>query len=137
MLSEKELISIAQQSVLDLHVWIQDVFTGSAAQGASLETLLKSFCPNFTMVTTTGSVVDQSQVENLFRQNKGTRPSLSISIEQCETLLVNANSVVLRYREIHQEAKTHTSRYSVVIIDINEGQPLWRYLQETAASAQV
>ncbi|MGO1297723.1 MAG: hypothetical protein ACTMIA_10495 [Vibrio sp.] len=134
MLSEKELISIAQQSVLDLHVWIQDVFTGSAAQDASLETLINSFCPSFTMVTTTGSVVGQSQVEALFRQNKGTRPSLSIIIENCETLLVNADSVVLRYREIHQEAQTHSSRYSVVIIDIKDGQPLWRYLQETASA---
>lgn len=134
MLPEKELIAIAKQSVLDLHVWIQDVFTGSDAQDASLETLINSFCPSFTMITTTGSIVGQSQVEALFRQNTGTRPSLSIIIEQCEPLLVNADSVVLRYREIHQEAQAHSSRYSVVIIDIKDGKPLWRYLQETASA---
>ncbi|WP_123015786.1 hypothetical protein [Vibrio zhugei] len=86
------------------------------------------------MITTTGSIVGQSQVEALFRQNTGTRPSLSIIIEQCEPLLVNADSVVLRYREIHQEAQAHSSRYSVVIIDIKDGKPLWRYLQETASA---
>ncbi|MBO2675463.1 hypothetical protein I6M53_12435 [Shewanella algae] len=134
MLPEKELVEVAHRSVLDLHVWIQDVFTGSAEQEASLEKLINSFCPSFTMVTTSGSIADKSQVDVLFRQNKGTRPSLSILIEQCETLLINADSVVLSYREIHQEAEKNSSRSSVVIIDIKDGKPLWRYLQETAQS---
>ena len=132
MLPEKELIAVAHLSVLDLHVWIQDVFTGSAEQDASLEKLISSFCPSFTMVTTSGNVMDQSQVDALFRNNKGTRPSLSILIEQYETLLVSADSVVLRYRETHQEAEASSSRYSVIIIDIKDSKPLWRYLQETA-----
>ncbi|MBJ7554855.1 hypothetical protein [Marinomonas spartinae] len=130
MLSERELV--AHHSVIELHQWIQDVFTGDSKHSMSLEKLLNSFSPTFSMVPVSGNLVGLQQVEALFRQNIGSRPSLSITIEQCETLLETQDSIVIRYREVHQEEDKGSSRWSVVIIDMHSGNPLWRYLQETA-----
>lgn len=46
-------MSLAVQSVIDLHVVIEDVFTGRN-QGESLTLLLNSFAPDFKMVTIQG-----------------------------------------------------------------------------------
>lgn len=130
MLSKRELI--AHQSVIEIHQWIQEVFTGSAEHLISLEQLLNSFSNDFSMITTSGNLVNLSQVEALFRQNRGIRPSLNITIEQCETLLETGDRIVVRYRETHQETDKISSRWSVAIIDTQNNNPQWQYLQETS-----
>ena len=77
----------AIQSVIDLHVLIENVFTGQNAE-QSLTPLLNSFDQNFKMVTVQVSVdfavqgqsIDLAEVKNLFSQNIGKKPSLKITI---------------------------------------------------------
>ncbi|KOC91930.1 hypothetical protein [Winslowiella iniecta] len=130
MPSEKELT--AHQSVIELHQWIEDVFTGRAGHPSTLEKLLSSFSASFSMITIKGQLIGLAEVETLFRQQSSGRPELRIEIDACETLAETAESVVCRYRETHHWQGSVQSRWSLAIIDIDNGQPVWRYLHETA-----
>ncbi|CDL85564.1 hypothetical protein [Xenorhabdus szentirmaii] len=130
MKSEKEII--AHRSVIELPQWIEKVFTGHADYPSALEKLLNSFTPDFRMVTMAGQDIGFAGVENLFSNNIGARPQLRINIDACETLAESAESVICRYRETQHNEGTSLIRWSLVIIDIHEGKPLWRYLHETA-----
>ncbi|WNN46148.1 hypothetical protein [Winslowiella toletana] len=130
MPSERELI--AHRSVIELHQWIEAVFTGRDGSPSMLEKLLSSFSASFSMVTINGQLIGLSEVEALFRRNTAARPGLRIDIDACETLAVTAESVVCRYRETHYHQESVLARWSLAIIDIDNGQPAWRYLHETA-----
>jgi len=132
MRSERELI--AHYSVTELHQWIEEVFTGRAGYPSAFERLLASFNASFSMVTMKGQLIGLSEVENLFRNNKGSRPGLRIETDACETLAQTETSVTCRYRETHHEQGTTHVRWSVAIIEFESGQPRWRYLQETAVA---
>lgn len=129
MRSERKLI--AYQSVVELHQWIEDIFTGRAGYPSALKMLLNSFSTSFTMITIQGKAIGLSDVESLFRHHIGNRPQLRIEIDGCETLLESETSVVCRYRETHHDGDVMQARWSIVVIDISHGQPLWRYLHET------
>lgn len=122
----------AHRSITELHKWIEDVFTGRPGHAESLEKVLASLSDSFTMVAIGGQVVGCSRVEMLFRQHAGGRPALRIVIDKCETLLNSAEGVLCRYRETHFLDGKSTSRWSVAMIEVIEGQPRWRFLQETA-----
>lgn len=127
-----ERARIAQRSVTELHQWIEDVFTGRPGHAEALEKVLASFSDAFTMVAIGGQVVGCTRVEMLFRQHAGGRPDLRIVIDKCEALLDSSEGVLCRYRETHFQDGKSSSRWSVALIEIVEGRPLWRYLQETA-----
>ncbi|MDE9480418.1 hypothetical protein [Xenorhabdus bovienii] len=130
MNNKKELI--AHQSIMELHQWIEDVFTNDQQKGAaSLEKLLSCFSPEFSMITTRGHTVFFVQVSELFHQNIGHKPSLKIEIDSIKTLVNTGDAVVCQYRETHCMNGINQSRWSVVIIEFKEGNALWRYLHET------
>ncbi|MDN8600429.1 hypothetical protein Q0A17_13560 [Citrobacter sp. S2-9] len=130
MQSKRELI--AHQSVVDLHRWIEEVFAGRSDYPAALNHLLGSFSPSFKMVTMKGQSIGFAEVENLFRNNTGDRPNLQIDIDSFETLQLSDSSVICRYRETHRNEGNVHSRWSVAVIDIQNEQPRWHYLHETA-----
>ncbi|MBD2784945.1 hypothetical protein ID858_11870 [Xenorhabdus sp. DI] len=131
MQTERELV--AQQSVIELHQWIENVFSNHLQQELeTLNKLLNSFASDFTMITTSGQCMTLDQVKTMFSLNIGSRPGLKIEIDECEVITSNEESVVLRYREKHtRDGSTH-SRWSVVSISYIDGHPRWRYLHETA-----
>ncbi|POW55839.1 hypothetical protein C3408_16160 [Candidatus Pantoea alvi] len=118
----------------ELHQWIEEVFTGRAGYPSALERLLASFSTSFSMVTMKGQIIGLSEVENLFRNNKGSRPGLRIETDACETLAQTDTSVTCRYRETHYEQGNTHVRWSIAIIEFEAGRPYWRYLQETAVA---
>ena len=133
MRSEAELI--VHHSVVELHQWIEEIFTGRTDRPSALENLMSSFSREFRMVTTAGQHVGLCDIETLFRTLAGARPTLRIAIDECETLLSSDDSVVCRYKETHHREGDSSSRRSLAVIDIIDGQPVWRFLQETAIAA--
>jgi len=131
-MQDRELI--AHQSVRELHQWIEKVFIGRSGYPAALESLLDSFSPAFSMVTIKGQNLKLAEVELMFRNNIGGQSHLAIEIEACETLQLSESSVVCRYCETHRNENVVQSRWSVVIIDIVNGKPFWRYLHETVVA---
>ena len=108
----------AIQSVIDLHVLIENVFTGKNA--AKSEPLLDSFDQNFKMVTVQGQSIGLAEVKNLFSQNIGKKPSLKITIIKSIALYEFENYCWVQYQEHQQTDETETVRTSTACIKVED-----------------
>ncbi|EPS3323808.1 TPA: hypothetical protein PVK60_003551 [Acinetobacter baumannii] len=120
----------AIQSVIDLHVLIENVFTGQNAE-QSLISLLNSFDQNFKMVTVQGQSIGLAEVKNLFSQNIGKKPSLKITILKSTALYEFENYCWVQYQEHQQTSETETVRTSTACIKVEDEKCYWVYLHET------
>ena len=118
------------QSVIDLHVLIENVFTGQNAV-QSLTPLLNSFDQNFKMVTVQGQSIGLAEVKNLFSQNIGKKPSLKITILKSTALYEFENYCWVQYQEHQQTSETETVRTSTACIKVEDEKCYWVYLHET------
>ncbi|TDM66452.1 hypothetical protein C5B72_02760 [Acinetobacter sp. KU 011TH] len=120
----------AIQSVIDLHVLIENVFTGKNAE-QSLSPLLDSFDQNFKMVTVQGQSIGLAEVKSLFSQNIGKKPSLKIDIIKSTALYEFENYCWVQYQEHQQTDETETVRTSTACIKVEDKKCYWVYLHET------
>lgn len=120
----------AIQSVIDLHVLIENVFTGQNAE-QSFTPLLNSFDQNFKMVTVQGQSIGLAEVKNLFSQNIGKKPSLKITILKSTALYEFENYCWVQYQEHQQTSETETVRTSTACIKVEDKKCYWVYLHET------
>ncbi len=125
----------AIQSVIDLHVLIENVFTGKNAE-QSLNPLLDSFDQNFKMVTVQGHSIGLAEVNSLFNQNVGEKPSLKINILKSTALYEFENYCWVQYQEHQQTSETETVRTSTACIKVEGGKCYWTYLHETLVPLQ-
>ena len=120
----------AIQSVIDLHVLIENVFTGKNTE-QSLSPLLDSFDQNFKMVTVQGHSIGLAEVNSLFSQNVGKKPSLKINILKSTALYEFENYCWVQYQEHQQMSETETVRTSTACIKVEGEKCYWTYLHET------
>ncbi|MFW1730447.1 hypothetical protein [Acinetobacter baumannii] len=120
----------AIQSIIDLHVLIENVFTGKNAE-QSLGPLLDSFDQNFKMVTVQGQSIGLAEVKNLFSQNIGKKPSLKIDIIKSTALYKFESYCWVQYQEHQQTDETETVRTSTACIKVEDEKCYWVYLHET------
>lgn len=120
----------AIQSVIDLHILIENVFTGQNAE-QSLKPLLDSFDQNFKMVTVQGHSIGLAEVNSLFSQNVGKKPSLKINILKSTALYEFENYCWVQYQEHQQTSETETVRTSTACIKVEGEKCYWTYLHET------
>ena len=120
----------AIQSVIDLHVLIENVFTGKNAE-QSLSPLSDSFDQNFKMVTVQGHSISFVEVNSLFSQNIGKKPSLKIDILKSTALYEFENYCWVQYQEHQQTSETETVRTSTACIKVEDEKCYWIYLHET------
>lgn len=120
----------AIQSVIDLHVLIENIFTGKNAE-QSLSPLLDSFDQNFKMVTVQGHSIGFVEVNSLFSQNIGNKPSLKIDIINSTALYEFENYCWVQYQEHQQTDETETLRTSTACIKVEDEKCYWVYLHET------
>ncbi|MCG5227441.1 hypothetical protein [Acinetobacter pittii] len=120
----------AIQSVIDLHVLIENIFTGKNAE-QSLSPLLDSFDQNFKMVTVQGQSIGLAEVKNLFSQNIGKKPSLKIDIIKSTALYEFENYCWVQYQEHQQTDGIETVRTSTACIKVEDKKCYWLYLHET------
>lgn len=120
----------AIQSVIDLHVLIENVFTGKNAE-QSLSPLLDNFDQNFKMVTVQGQSIGLAEVKSLFSQNIGKKPSLKIDIIKSTALYEFENYCWVQYQEHQQTDEIETVRTSTACIRVEDKKCSWVYLHET------
>lgn len=120
----------AIQSVIDLHVLIENVFTGKNAE-QTLSALLDRFDQNFKMVTVQGQSIGLAEVNSLFSQNIGKKPSLKIDIIKSTALYEFENYCWVQYQEHQQTDETETVRTSTACIKVEDKKCYWVYLHET------
>lgn len=119
----------AIQSVIELHKLIENVFTGHKPD--DLNQLLASFDANFKMVTMGGDCIGLAQVNTLFSNNVGAKPSLKITVDNIQTILEAGEYCWLQYRELHELDNSRLQRTSTVCIRVQGDQGFWTYLHET------
>lgn len=126
-------LKAAAQSIHDVHVLIQTVFTqkGDAAQAAT-KALMQVFAEGFSMVTTGGQIVTRAQVQQMFEGAAGARPGLQIAVDALQPVWHAGPHVALRYRETHSLAGVATARYSTALLEVTTSGVLWHALHETA-----
>ncbi|MDC9605559.1 nuclear transport factor 2 family protein [Xenorhabdus griffiniae] len=133
MRKQKELI--ACQSVIDIHQWIENVFTNKQEDNSdSLNKLLNSFTPDFTMITLAGQHVSLNQVKEMFVNSMGSRPNFKIEVDNCTVIAFSKEYVAVRYREKQTKDGNTNYRWSLAVISFHNDHPQWRYLHETAIS---
>ncbi|AXJ90573.1 hypothetical protein [Acinetobacter pittii] len=120
----------AIQSVIDLHVLIENIFTGNNTE-QNLNPLLDSFDQNFKMVTVQGQSIGLAEVKSLFSQNIGNKPSLKIDIIKSTALYEFENYCWVQYQEHQQTDETETVRTSTACIKVEGEKCYWVYLHET------
>ncbi|WP_075382685.1 hypothetical protein [Acinetobacter pittii] len=120
----------AIQSVIDLHILIENVFTGKNAE-QTLSPLLDSFDQNFKMVTVQGQSIGLAEVNSLFSQNIGKKPSLKIDIIKSTALYEFENYCWVQYQEHQRTSETETVRTSTACIKVEDEKCYWVYLHET------
>ncbi|EKT59247.1 hypothetical protein [Providencia rettgeri] len=120
----------ALQSVVDLHVLIEDVFKGRNSD-KSLSLLLSSFDDNFKMVTIQGYCIGLNDVTTLFSQNIGTRASFTTRCINLVPLREDNGYCWIQYQEKQQISDIETLRTSVVCIRVEAEKCYWVYLHET------
>ncbi|HHE6470488.1 TPA: hypothetical protein ACPFI9_002872 [Providencia rettgeri] len=120
----------ALQSVVDLHVLIEDVFTGRNSD-KNLSLLLSSFDDNFKMVTIQGHCIGLNDVTKLFSQNVGARAALTIECVNLMPLREDNGYCWVQYQEKQLVAGMETLRMSVACIRVEAEKCEWVYLHET------
>jgi hypothetical protein len=130
-----KIVEQAQHSIHAIHDLIHAIFTNHQSDGAArIDELMPAFAENFSMVTTSGAVVNRAQVEQMFRGAVGARSGLEIGISDMMTVWQEGQSAAIRYKETHRLNQQETSRLSVVVIRIDEHSAQWLYLHETPLS---
>lgn len=123
-------MSLAIQSVIDLHVAIEDIFTGRN-QGESLPLLLNSFDPDFKMITIQGQGITYKDVTALFSQHVGKKPNLTITTQQIVPIQQLGNDCWVQYQELQTNDGVSTLRISTACIHVENEKYAWKYLHET------
>ncbi|EMA3642741.1 hypothetical protein U2T78_003517 [Providencia stuartii] len=119
----------ALQSVIDLHILIENVFTGKDTH--ALTPLLASFDDAFAMVTIKGERIGLEQVNELFSQNIGTRPSLTITLSDIKPIFELGEYCWIQYQELHETPESRLLRTATVCIKVLGERCFWVYLHET------
>ncbi|MBI6190638.1 hypothetical protein JEP98_15915 [Providencia rettgeri] len=125
-----ETMERAQQSVVDLHILIEDIFTGRRGN-KSLAPLLAGFDDNFKMVTTQGHCIGLNAVTQLFSQNVGARTSFSTECINLMPLCEDNGYCWVQYQEKQQINGIESLRISTACIRVEPEKCVWVYLHET------
>ncbi|MGG4608970.1 hypothetical protein [Providencia sp. Me31A] len=125
-----QIMNKALQSVVDLHILIEDVFTGRNGQ-ENLSLLLGCFDDNFKMVTIQGHCIGLDDVTKLFSQNIGARTLFTTRCMNQIPLREDNGYCWVQYQEKQQIGEVETLRTSVACIRVEADKCYWVYLHET------
>jgi hypothetical protein len=125
--------TLAFNEIHDLHVLIEDWFTGRSPL-AALDTLLARFSEDFSMVGIRGVRLDKPALAGFFGSVHGSRPGLQITVDALQYLPLGANACAVRYREdqIGADATGNRREALAVLVSRPDGTLRWQALHETA-----
>jgi hypothetical protein len=122
------------QEVLDAHEFIRRWLGEATTQNHVCDDLLARFSPDFTMVSTAGSLLDFDALNRFFRTQRGVRKGLTLDIMDMQMVAESERGATVCYKEQqHVPGQNTTLRFSTVVFELNEqGKVRWRHLHETA-----
>ncbi|MEN5219643.1 MAG: hypothetical protein ABS932_00935 [Stenotrophomonas sp.] len=124
--------TLAFNEIHDLHVLIEDWFTGRSPV-AALHTLLAHFSEDFSMVGIRGVRLDTPALAGFFAAAHGSRPGLRITVDALQYLPLAPAACAVRYREdqIGADGTGHRREALAVLVSRPDGTLRWQALHET------
>ncbi|XXN66542.1 DUF4440 domain-containing protein (plasmid) [Enterobacter ludwigii] len=124
------------KEVMDAHDLIRHWLGNADAPDEVCEKLLARFSPAYSMMTTSGVLLDFTQIISFFRTQRGARPGLNIKITDLQIVAESESGATVIYKERQQiHAQGATLRFSTVVFETNQyGTVIWRHLHETSMS---
>lgn len=128
--------TLAFNEIHDLHVLIEDWFTGRSPV-AALDTLLARFSEDFSMVGIRGIRLDKPTLAGFFAAAHASRPGLRITIDAMTYLPLGTGACAVRYREDQIEAQHADNRREALAILLTgtDGVLRWQALHETVVGS--
>jgi len=128
--------TLAFNEIHDLHVLIEDWFTGRSPV-AALDTLLARFSEDFSMVGIRGIRLDKPTLAGFFAAAHASRPGLRITIDAMSYLPLGTGACAVRYREDQIEAQHAGNRREALAILLTgtDGVLRWQALHETVVGS--
>jgi len=122
--------------VIATHVLIRQWLGGEVSDPVFCADLLARFSPDYSMVTTSGKLLDHASLTAFFSGAGGSRPGLKMEIIDLRLIQESASGATVFYREIQSLPSAEiTERFSTVVYEKTaDGVLLWRHLHETWAA---
>ncbi len=122
------------KEVLDTHELITRWLGNSETPVEVCESLLSHFSPSYSMVTTTGALLDFTSFNSFFRTQRGARPGLEIEITDMQIVAESDKGATVTYKERQQvPGQSATLRFSTIVFEVDQNScTIWRHLHETS-----
>jgi len=124
--------TLAFNEIHDLHVLIEDWFTGRSPVDA-LTKLLARFSEDFSMVGVRGVRLDKPALAGFFASAHGSRPGLRITVDAMQYLPLAPAACAVRYREdqIGADGTGNRREALAILVTGTDGTLRWQALHET------
>lgn len=122
------------QEVLEAHEYIQQWLGNAETKDEVCDNLLACFSPDFSMVSPAGALLNFDALNRFFRTQRGARAGLTLHIMDMQLLAESEKGATVCYKEQqHIPGQPSTLRFSTAVFEWDEeGNVIWRHLQETA-----
>lgn len=129
-----DLCAKARAEVVNRHTFFVEWFTGRAPE-TEMQSSLKAFAPDMTMVEPDGSMIGADEVKAMVEGARGKRPAdFAIRVDVIETRQITEDAVLVIYDEHQVIDGEKSARRSSAMFSANADAPegvVWRHLQET------
>ncbi|WP_228002679.1 hypothetical protein [Nocardia australiensis] len=124
-----DLVASVEALHADLATWL-----GSEASADVFDRFAAAQHEQFSMVTTTGEVLDRPDLLSGLRAARNLQPGLTINVSAVEELAREGNTVVVRFVESHRVAGTESCRRVTAVLVADDPGFRWRTVHETEIS---
>lgn len=125
-------MNIYFQEIVDAHQLIMKILSTPHRSEENYRQLIARFSDQFSMITTTGVLLDYEKIKSFFNTQFGSKQGLKIDILDMKIVSENENYIIVLYQEKQQIADGDPNfRFSTVIFKQVNNQIIWEYLHET------
>ena len=129
-------LATVEREIVDQHRIFVEWYNGRLAD-ASFAAFEGSLAPGFTMVTTSGKILDRDTVVGFVRANHASEPgTFQIAIEDVKLVYRGKRAVSAIYFEVQHRMGVTTRRVSSAVFSHDASRTtglIWEHLQETWA----
>ena len=128
------LAALCLREVADTHTLIEQWLSDAECPETVLDTLLQRFEPGFSMISPTGTRLEECGFPSLFARLRGARAGLRIDIDELTLVYEDARSATVTYRETQTwNAGVSERRATALFVLAGDARVAWRHLHETWA----
>ncbi|MCF9000173.1 nuclear transport factor 2 family protein [Acinetobacter nectaris] len=125
-------MNIYFQEIVDAHQLIMQILSTPHRSEENYRQLIARFSDQFSMITTTGVLLDYEKIKSFINTQFGSKQGLKIDILDMKIVSENENYIIVLYQEKQQIADGDPNfRFSTVIFKQVNNQIIWEYLHET------